>query len=287
MKTVLMVILLFMAVMICGCDETQPLKVGQVWEWEWNHDPFEESVTVRREVLALKGGYVQYERLDEMAKGIVGSMEERVFRACGPRLISNEPELAEPEEAPGDSIEIEFDSVESGLCFIFDPNLPELVIVPPIWGNGELPADHQEFFGNDNTARLDYVQNRVLDKHAAILKIFAIRVLALEGVDPNAIPVETRLARIEKIIGTYPPTCFEFPFDVNDPENTLLGAILAHTSCINQFRVQIDTNTERIEGISRLTNITYYDEHGKMIGGWDPNTSDSEMALLPVVEAVE
>ncbi len=57
----------------------------------------------------------------------------------------------------------------------------------PVWGNGELPADHQEFFGNDNTARLDYVQNRVLDKHAAILKIIAIRVLALEAVDPNAV----------------------------------------------------------------------------------------------------
>ncbi len=169
----------------------------------------------------------------------------------------------------------------------------------PVWGKGELPVDHQGFFGNDNTARLDYVQNMVLDKHAAILKILAVRVLALEAVDPNGIPIETRFARIEKIIGTYPPTCFEFPFDVNDPENTLLGAILAHTSCINQFRVQIDTNTERIEGISRLTNITYYDEHGKMIGGWDPNAMrlealESGMEKLtwvepetPVVEAVE
>ncbi len=57
----------------------------------------------------------------------------------------------------------------------------------PVWGKGELPDNHQQFFGNDNTARLDYVQNRVLDKHAAILKIIAIRVLALEAVDPNAV----------------------------------------------------------------------------------------------------
>ncbi len=56
-----------------------------------------------------------------------------------------------------------------------------------VWGKGELPADHQEFFGNDNSSRLDYVQNQVLDKHAAILKIIAIRVLALEAVDPNAV----------------------------------------------------------------------------------------------------
>ena len=67
----------------------------------------------------------------------------------------------------------------------------------PVWGKGELPAEHQGFFGNDNTARLDYVQNRVLDKHAAILKIIAIRVLALEAVDPNAIMVETRLDLLE------------------------------------------------------------------------------------------
>ena len=55
-----------------------------------------------------------------------------------------------------------------------------------VWGKGELPADHQEFFGNDNTARLDYVQNRMLDKHTAIIKEIARRVLILEAVDPNA-----------------------------------------------------------------------------------------------------
>ena len=67
----------------------------------------------------------------------------------------------------------------------------------PVWGKGELPADHQAMFGDGNTSRLDYVQNRVLDKHAEIIKILAIRVLALEAVDPNAIPVETRLDLLE------------------------------------------------------------------------------------------
>lgn len=67
-----------------------------------------------------------------------------------------------------------------------------------VWGQGELPADHQDFFGNDNTARLDYVQNRLLDKHSAILKVIAIRVLALEAVDPNAMRLEALESGMEK-----------------------------------------------------------------------------------------
>ena len=70
----------------------------------------------------------------------------------------------------------------------------------PVWGKGELPADHQGFFGNDNTARLDYVQNRVLDKHAAILKEVARRVLALEAVDPNAMRLEAVESGMEKLM---------------------------------------------------------------------------------------
>lgn len=69
----------------------------------------------------------------------------------------------------------------------------------PVWGQGELPVDHQEFFGNDNTARLDYVQNRVLDRHGAILKEIAIRVLALEAVDPNTMRLEALESGMEKL----------------------------------------------------------------------------------------
>ncbi len=110
----------------------------------------------------------------------------------------------------------------------------------PVWGKGELPAEHQGFFGNDNTARLDYVQNRVLDKHAAILKIIAIRVLALEAVDPNATAVESRVDVLE---------------------------------------TQVVVLKERGEAMARLTNITHYDENGKMIGGWDPNAITVETRL--------
>ncbi len=78
--------------------------------------------------------------------------------------------------------------------------LPENIVEPPVWGKGELPADHQDFFGNDNTARLDYVQNKVLDKHAAILKIIAMRVLALEAVDPNAMRLEALESGMEKLM---------------------------------------------------------------------------------------
>ena len=76
----------------------------------------------------------------------------------------------------------------------------------PVWGKGELPVDHQGFFGNDNTARLDYVQNMVLDKHAAILKILAVRVLALEAVDPNAIRLEALESGMEKLTWVEPET---------------------------------------------------------------------------------
>ncbi len=37
------------------------------------------------------------------------------------------------------------------------------------YGKGELPADYQELFGNSNTARLNYVQAQILNRHAAEL----------------------------------------------------------------------------------------------------------------------
>lgn len=69
----------------------------------------------------------------------------------------------------------------------------------PVWGQGELPVEHEKMFGNDNTARLDYVQNRVIDKHGAILRVLAIRVLALEAVDPNAMRLEALELDMEKL----------------------------------------------------------------------------------------
>ncbi len=59
----------------------------------------------------------------------------------------------------------------------------------PVWGKGDLPAEYQEFFGDSNGARLDFMQNQVIENQGKILKIIAVRLLALEGVDPNDMPV--------------------------------------------------------------------------------------------------
>jgi hypothetical protein len=48
----------------------------------------------------------------------------------------------------------------------------------PVYGNGEPPAEYQDYFGNDNGARLDFVQNQAISE-------LALRVQVLEGVDPN------------------------------------------------------------------------------------------------------
>lgn len=72
-----------------------------------------------------------------------------------------------------------------------DPN------IPPVWGQGELPAEYIRFFGTGNGARLDFMQNRVIDKNVVIIKEMARRIIALEYVDPNAMPVEARLDILE------------------------------------------------------------------------------------------
>ena len=55
----------------------------------------------------------------------------------------------------------------------------------PVWGEGDLPAEYLAVFGNDNVARLVYMQNQVQNRHAALIRELAIRVLTMEGVDPN------------------------------------------------------------------------------------------------------
>ncbi len=59
----------------------------------------------------------------------------------------------------------------------------------PVWGKGNLPAEYQEFFGDSNGARMNFVQNQVIENQGKILKIIAVRLLALEGVDPNDLPI--------------------------------------------------------------------------------------------------
>lgn len=64
----------------------------------------------------------------------------------------------------------------------------ELIIEPnepPQWGKGDLPDEFKSVFGNNNSARLDYVQNQVLDRHSKIIAELAKHVIDLEGGDPN------------------------------------------------------------------------------------------------------
>jgi outer membrane murein-binding lipoprotein Lpp len=53
-----------------------------------------------------------------------------------------------------------------------------------VWGQGDLPADWQGFFGEDNVARLDYVQTQTINKMGQAIAELAVRVRKLEA-DPN------------------------------------------------------------------------------------------------------
>ena len=59
--------------------------------------------------------------------------------------------------------------------------------IPPLWGKGTLPPEFVKYFGKDNGARLDFVQNQAIDKHGLIIVEIAKRLLALEAVDPNEV----------------------------------------------------------------------------------------------------
>lgn len=243
---------------LSGCKPK--LEVGQVWETPSRGDPFKVAPPVRQKILALEDGYVQFERLDEPAKGYIGSYSERVFKVGNIKLVPITPErpLGIDITAP-DVIEIEdetnliviatsplefkigqvwesetdnpfdvhvlrkilamqdgyvkYDRVDgefrgtgiggsmsivifrSAADKLIDlPEEPEPLIetpaepnAPPIWGKGELPAEYTNFFGTDNPARLNWMQNQVLDRHGKIIAEIAKRVLILEYVDPNEV----------------------------------------------------------------------------------------------------
>lgn len=54
-----------------------------------------------------------------------------------------------------------------------------------VWGQGELPVDYQEMFGNSNSARLDYAQTQIINRHNGIIYGFDTK-------DPNEQPVRKR-----------------------------------------------------------------------------------------------
>lgn len=38
-----------------------------------------------------------------------------------------------------------------------------------VWGNGDLPLDYAQMFGTDNTSRLNFVQNKLINQHDAVI----------------------------------------------------------------------------------------------------------------------
>lgn len=59
-----------------------------------------------------------------------------------------------------------------------------------VWGEGELSANWQSFFGNGNLARLNFVQTQALNKQGQAMAELVERVRKLEDrpfYDPNSI----------------------------------------------------------------------------------------------------
>lgn len=61
---------------------------------------------------------------------------------------------------------------------------------PPLYGQGDPPAEYQAMFGNDNGARLDYVQNQVINRQGQAIAVLAERVMVLEIAEPNDMEIE-------------------------------------------------------------------------------------------------
>ena len=62
---------------------------------------------------------------------------------------------------------------------------PQAEVIPDkVWGQGDLPDDWQEFFGNENMARLNFVQTQSINNQGKAIAELAERVRKLEA-DPN------------------------------------------------------------------------------------------------------
>ena len=63
---------------------------------------------------------------------------------------------------------------------------------PKIYGQGELPADYQSLFGNDNIARLSFVHTQWINKQVQDVNELATRVRALEMENPAELAERVR-----------------------------------------------------------------------------------------------
>ncbi len=217
---VVLIAILSLLVSVTGCEEEPvdapvdkideklvSLEVGQVWECE-TENPFDTHVL--RKIVALESGYVKYERIDGEfgGSGIGSSMSEEYFRSVADKYTEADEYVEFSLQVAKEIVAVEVPEMEeeSGSEIIWlpvDPNIIELDFVtpventtpaiskPPVWGNGELPDEFQQFFGTSNSARLDYVQNQAINKHGLIIVEIAKRLLALEVTDPNGL-VERR-----------------------------------------------------------------------------------------------
>lgn len=59
-----------------------------------------------------------------------------------------------------------------------------------VWGQGKLSDEWQGFFGNDNTARLDFVQTQTINRQGQRIAELALRISKLE--DPDNEPKESK-----------------------------------------------------------------------------------------------
>ena len=61
-----------------------------------------------------------------------------------------------------------------------------------VWGNGDLPIDYVQMFGNDNNDRLNFWQNQVISNHEIALVELIKRVQALEMENPAELAERVR-----------------------------------------------------------------------------------------------
>ena len=65
------------------------------------------------------------------------------------------------------------------------------------WGNGDPPAEWQDWFGNENTARLDFVQTQALDRQQSV--IYGTDQKQPDGTVKHVMGLLERIAAFEKL----------------------------------------------------------------------------------------
>lgn len=129
------------------------------------------------------------------------------------------------------------------------------------------PADWRNAYGDTKDTQL-YFNIRSAWIHVEQCKT-AIRLLAdaitniTNPDDPNSLA--SRITVLESIVGEVLPE----HSNLDEPGNTVIGAILMHTNAINQFREQIEINTAKIEVLTFTGDIdcagvheTMWESHG-------------------------